>query len=182
MFFSCWGAKPGRTGIPASASLQAGPEGPVQADHTSIFLVVKLMFVVVIFFSHVQLLRFVVVKNFQSFSTPKFSHIYLVMWISLSVSPSQEQNHCNILNKLSDIYAHCQKFLLSAITYKMAQAVHVKQLLHPPTPLCSTPHPAPSSLTSGVFCYWIFRAQFKHLIFATQFLWLQVLCRKILDC
>ena len=90
------------------------------------------MFVVVIFFSHVQLLRFVVVKNFQSFSNPKFSHIYLVMWISLSVSPSQEQNHCNILNKLSDIYS--QKFHLLAITYKMTQAVHIKLLLYPPTP------------------------------------------------
>ena len=46
---------------------------------TSIFFGVKLMFVVVIFFGHVQLLRFVVVKIFRSCSNPDFVHIYLIM-------------------------------------------------------------------------------------------------------
>ena len=46
---------------------------------------------------------------------------------ALSVSPSQEQNHCNILNKLSDIYAHCQKFHLLAIT----QTVHIESFCIP---------------------------------------------------
>ena len=45
MFFSCIGAKQGWAGVPASASLQAWAEGPVQADRTIIFLGVKLMFV-----------------------------------------------------------------------------------------------------------------------------------------
>ena len=40
------------------------------------------------FFSHVQLLRFVVVKNFLSCFNPNFGHIYLVMWISLVIFPN----------------------------------------------------------------------------------------------
>ena len=60
-------------------SLQAGAGEPVHADHTTIFLGVKLMFVVVVFFGPVQLLRFVVVKKFCSCSNPKFGHIYSVM-------------------------------------------------------------------------------------------------------
>ena len=62
-----------------SQLVQAGAGGPVQADRISIFFGVKLMFVVVIFFGHVQLLRFVVVKNFRPCSNPNFGHIYLVM-------------------------------------------------------------------------------------------------------
>ena len=41
VFFSCRGAKWGWAGVPASASLQAGAGGPVQADRTSIFFGVK---------------------------------------------------------------------------------------------------------------------------------------------
>ena len=43
------------------------------------FLGVKLIFVIVIFYGHVQLLRFVVVKKFWSCSNPNFGHIYSVM-------------------------------------------------------------------------------------------------------
>ena len=83
MFFSCRRAKQGWAGVPASVSLWAGPGGTVQANRTSIFLGVKLMFVIIVFFSHVQSLRFVVVNNFWSCSNPNFGHIYLVLWISL---------------------------------------------------------------------------------------------------
>ena len=38
-------ARLGRAGVPARASLRAGAGVPVQADHTSIFFDVKLMFV-----------------------------------------------------------------------------------------------------------------------------------------
>ena len=48
-FFSCRGAKQrgyqGWADFPVRASLRAGAGGPVQADRTSIFLGVKLMFV-----------------------------------------------------------------------------------------------------------------------------------------
>ena len=89
MFFSCRGAKQGWPGVPASASLQAGAGGHVQADCTSMFFWVKFMFVVAVFFGHLQLLRFVVVKNFRSCSNPWFGHIYLVMWISLIKTSSK---------------------------------------------------------------------------------------------
>ena len=40
------------------------------------------MFVIVVFFGHVQLLRFVIVKNFQSCFYPKFGHVNsLVSWL-----------------------------------------------------------------------------------------------------
>ena len=52
----------------ASASLRAGAGEPVQSDHTSMFWGEKLTFVVVTFFGHVLLLRFVVVKMFWSYS------------------------------------------------------------------------------------------------------------------
>ena len=48
-------------------------------EKTPIIIGVKLTFVVVVFFGHVQLLRFVIVKNFWSCSNPNFGHIYLVM-------------------------------------------------------------------------------------------------------
>ena len=38
------------------------------------------------FFSHVQLLTFIVVKIFQVILLPKFGHIYSVMWTSLKKS------------------------------------------------------------------------------------------------
>ena len=46
------------------------------------------MFVVVLFFGHVQLLGFIIVKIFWSCSNFKFCHIYSVMWISLQLKPN----------------------------------------------------------------------------------------------
>ena len=40
---------------------------------------VKLMFVGVVNFGHVQLLTFIILKNFESCSNPYFGHIALVM-------------------------------------------------------------------------------------------------------
>ena len=81
--FSCKGVKQqglqGCAGVPASGSLRAWARGPVQAKRTSIFFGVKLMFVGVVNFSHVQLLRFVVLKIFWSCSNPYFGHIDSVM-------------------------------------------------------------------------------------------------------
>ena len=51
-----------------------GPGGPVQANHTSIFLGVKLMFDGVMNFGQVQKIRFIVVKIFWSYSNPYFGH------------------------------------------------------------------------------------------------------------
>ena len=66
--------------MPASASLQAGAGGTVQADRTSIFLGVKLMFVGVTNFGQIKKIRFVVVvKIFWSYSN-QFSVI--LIWSS----------------------------------------------------------------------------------------------------
>ena len=55
--FFCSGVKrrgwPGWAGVPASARLRAGAGGPVQADRTSIYFGIKLMFVGVMNFGHV---------------------------------------------------------------------------------------------------------------------------------
>ena len=57
-FLSCRGvkrwAKQGWEGLPASASLQAKPGGPVLSDRNSIFFGVKLVFVGVMIFSQVK--------------------------------------------------------------------------------------------------------------------------------
>ena len=76
MFFSCREAKPGCAGIPASWSLQARAGGPVQADRTSIFLGVKLLFVGVMNFGQIKKIRFVVVNIFRSNSN-QFSVILI---------------------------------------------------------------------------------------------------------
>ena len=69
----------GWAGVPASASLRSGAGGPVQADCTTLFLGVKLMYVVVVILGHVQLLRFIVLKHFWSCFNPNFGHLDLVM-------------------------------------------------------------------------------------------------------
>ena len=71
MFFSCRGAKRGWAGVPASASLRAGAGGPVQADLTSMFFGVKLMFIGVMYFGQIQKIMFVVVNIFWSYSNNK---------------------------------------------------------------------------------------------------------------
>ena len=80
--FSCKGVKQqglrGCAGVPASGSFRPSAGGTVQAKR-AIFLGVKLMFVIVVNFSHVQLLRFVTLKNFWSCSNPNFGHIGSVM-------------------------------------------------------------------------------------------------------
>ena len=47
--FSCRGANRGWAGVQASASLQAGAGGPVQANRTSIFFWDKVFFFLIIF-------------------------------------------------------------------------------------------------------------------------------------
>ena len=68
VFFRFGEVKQGWAGVPASASLRAGAGDLSKLSVPAYFWGVKLKFVIVIFFGHVQLLRFVLVKNFQSFS------------------------------------------------------------------------------------------------------------------
>ena len=82
MFFSCKGAKQGWAGVPASASLRAVAGGPVQADCTSIFFGVKLMFFVIVFFGSCSIVKVRHCEKTWSCSKPNFGHIYLVMWNS----------------------------------------------------------------------------------------------------
>ena len=61
-----------------SQPVQACELGPGDLSKPTVpayFWGVKLIFFIVIFFGHVQLLKFVVVKIFWSCSNPNFSHI-----------------------------------------------------------------------------------------------------------
>ena len=69
MFFSCRGAKRGWAGVPASASLQSGAQGHVQADRTSIF-----------FWSQVNVRRCREIRSNSKNDVRRCDHFSVIFW------------------------------------------------------------------------------------------------------
>ena len=119
--FFCW-VKQGWAGVPASASLRARARGPVQADHTSIFLGVKIMFVGVMNFGHVPKLRFVCVKIFWSKSNQSLVILIRSCCCAEAFSPEGSSARCRLQGWCDEV------FLLSAVVCPLARTKPVFRL------------------------------------------------------